>query len=478
MNANLARFKWIGIILGGVSLPAYAGQYDGFWIAALIAWGVVILGVVGAIFAAVAFVVMIIMGGKMVMTKRQNSRDSNTNAPSNSSASIPCVYEETIPLDSKSAPTVRKIKRNENSNEVRITGVALIIAAVASIYYFFAEFKKGPLGWLSDLISETLFWVVIVAAAIFLLFLLIKKASGTSKKATVDSIVNHEVCELKVEGEKEEKPSIQDKNKKWLVRGCVLLAVLSFPYFARIDFAKRAPVVDKPAQLSDTEIFRDCDDAWCPEVVVIPSGSFMMNNIDEKKPGYQVNIKRFALGKTEVTQRQWKAVMGENYFKFWGNDNPIAGINWFEAKSFIKKLNDKMEKAGKGRPYRLPSEAEWEYACRAGGNHRYCGTNDYREVEPTTFFEKPHEVATMKPNALGLYDMSGNVGEWLEDCWHDSWSGSRAPEDGSAKTTGCSGGGYLYRATGKYDSSSTRSYTQQPSKGSDKLGFRLARDIH
>jgi formylglycine-generating enzyme required for sulfatase activity len=187
----------------------------------------------------------------------------------------------------------------------------------------------------------------------------------------------------------------------------------------------------------------DC--AGCPEMVVILAGSFKMgsndsDSYDDEKPVHGVTISRpFALGKTEVTQGQWKAVMGrlppELHFKTCGDECPVEGISWKDAKDFIAKLNLKT-----GKTYRLPSEAEWEYACRAGGKHKYCGSDDVGTVawyDPNSD-GKTHPVAGKKPNDWGLYDMSGNVFEWVEDCFAHSYS--EAPNDGSARQ-GCGSDG-------------------------------------
>jgi len=192
--------------------------------------------------------------------------------------------------------------------------------------------------------------------------------------------------------------------------------------------------------------FRDCPD--CPEMVEIPAGSFEMGsnekifnpiagNNDEERPVHHVTIeKSFAMGMTKVTKGQWKAIMGNNpnpaqshYNNYPGNcgDNcPVQNVSWEDAQEFIKKLN-----AITGKHYRLPSEAEWEYACRAGGHHAYCGSDDVNSVAwyADNSNHNPHPVATKQANAWGLYDMSGNVREWIEDNYHESYDG--APTDGS-----------------------------------------------
>jgi formylglycine-generating enzyme required for sulfatase activity len=188
--------------------------------------------------------------------------------------------------------------------------------------------------------------------------------------------------------------------------------------------------------------FRDCAD--CPEIVVIPPGSFEMGSDkgeDNEKPLHRVTIKSpFAMGKTEVTQGQWRAVMGENpsYFNNCGENCPVEQVSWEDTQKYIKRLNTKT-----GKKYRLPSEAEWEYACRAGGRYEYCGSDTVGNVAwygansnpPGNSKKIINPVALKQANAFGLYDMSGNVWEWVEDCYHDNYVG--APVDGSVWQGSC-----------------------------------------
>ncbi|HLP98774.1 MAG TPA: SUMF1/EgtB/PvdO family nonheme iron enzyme [Sideroxyarcus sp.] len=187
------------------------------------------------------------------------------------------------------------------------------------------------------------------------------------------------------------------------------------------------------------KVFNDC--AACPEMVEIPPGSFDMGSDDgaaDERPVHRVTISHaFALGKTEVTQAQWRAVMGDNPSNFTecGDSCPVEQVSWDDVQEFIKKLNAKT-----GKNYRLPSEAEWEYACRAGGRHAYCGSDNADAVawngmnSGGYLFKAPHPVATKQANAFGLYDMSGNVWEWVEDGYHADYQG--APADGSAWSGG------------------------------------------
>jgi formylglycine-generating enzyme required for sulfatase activity len=202
--------------------------------------------------------------------------------------------------------------------------------------------------------------------------------------------------------------------------------------FAAADSTPTPAGTEQAAQASAGSTIQDCPE--CPEMVVVPQGSFDMGSgtrYKNEQPIHRVTIgKPFAMGRTEVTQGQWKAVMGNtpSHFPRCGNNCPVEQVSWDDAQEFIKKLNDKT-----GKQYRLPSEAEWEYACRAGGNQEYCGSDKIGSVAWYGTFtdgETTHPVATKQPNAFGLYDMSGNVWEWVEDTYHDNYSG--APDDGSA----------------------------------------------
>jgi formylglycine-generating enzyme required for sulfatase activity len=187
--------------------------------------------------------------------------------------------------------------------------------------------------------------------------------------------------------------------------------------------------------------FRDCPN--CPEMVVLPSGQFEMAGEEHTAnsgssaalPRRIVTIaKPFAIGKFSVTQHEWFALMGTLPPGDPScHDCPVAYRNWFAAKDFVKKLSQQT-----GNVYRLPSEAEWEYACRAGVKQTYCGSDDLDRV--AWHFKNSnhwvHPVGQKAPNAWGLYDMTGNVEQWVEDCNHFFFDKTPAPIDGSAWTTG------------------------------------------
>ncbi len=236
-----------------------------------------------------------------------------------------------------------------------------------------------------------------------------------------------------------------------------------------------AGVLAQTAVSAADPVIKDCD--VCPEMVVISEGSFTMgsNEYSDESPPHGVTIKSFAIGRTEVTQRQWKAVMGSNpsHFNQCGDDCPVDSVAWDDVQAFIEKLNARTTKS-----YRLPSEAEWEYACRTEEDQAYCGSDDLDSVAVYGRMsgERTMPVAAKQANARGLYDMSGNVWEWTQDCWNKTYSG--APTDGSAWTAGdCAqrvlrGGSWNYIPIDARATNRSRHGTAFRFNG---IGFRLAR---
>ena len=155
----------------------------------------------------------------------------------------------------------------------------------------------------------------------------------------------------------------------------------------------------------------------------------------DEVPVHAVTVAGFWLSRTEITQGQWRRLMPTNPSSFKkGDDHPVDQVHWEDARAFLARLNH----TGHGH-FRLPTEAEWEYACRAGhADDPYCGGGDPKAVawyiNDTIRARSTMPVAGKAANAFGLYDMSGNLWEWTEDCWHESHAG--APADGRARTDG------------------------------------------
>ena len=256
----------------------------------------------------------------------------------------------------------------------------------------------------------------------------------------------------------------------------------------------QAGKVAAKAKIAPGTIIKDCAD--CPEMVVVPSSSFLMGSPPDpvtdpfsnqkpkpigepnEKPQHRVQIQSFAIGKYEVTQEQWYAVMGNNPSYNKGRTLPVEQVSWEDVQQFIAKLNQKT-----GQKYRLPSEAEWEYAARAKTTGDWSFGNDESKVGNHTWYkgnsgEKTQVVGQKRPNAFGLFDMYGNVWEFTQDCWHEDYVG--APTDGSAWTTGCTENRVLRGASGYLDPADLRSairFGYYPDHRGRDTGFRLARDL-
>ncbi len=179
----------------------------------------------------------------------------------------------------------------------------------------------------------------------------------------------------------------------------------------------------------------------------IPAGEFTMGsptnevgryrNDDSESPQHRVRItKPFYMGATEVTQRQYEAVMGTNPSHYKGPDRPVEDVTYVDAVEFCRRLNEKA-----GTAVRLPTEAEWEYACRAGTTTAYYYGADPKQLSDYAWYDddsggQTHPVGLKKPNAWGLYDMAGNVSEWCQDWYDPGYYAVSPPEDPQGPPTG------------------------------------------
>jgi len=238
--------------------------------------------------------------------------------------------------------------------------------------------------------------------------------------------------------------------------------------------------------------FKECA-SGCPVMVVIPAGKFMMGSPENEPdreategPRHEVTVAEpFAVSKFEVSFEEWDACVAAarcpDVPDHWGRGRmPVINVNWHDAKQYVAWLSELTQKE-----YRLLTEAEWEYAARAGTVTRYfwgddppggnancdgCGSKwDLQQTAP---------VGSLKPNAFGLYDMLGNVWEWVEDSWHENYNG--APADGSAWLTGDSNYRVIRGGSWRNESELVRAavrFKRNINARFDTLGFRVARTI-
>jgi formylglycine-generating enzyme required for sulfatase activity len=217
------------------------------------------------------------------------------------------------------------------------------------------------------------------------------------------------------------------------------------------------------------------------ELLLIRPGSFLMGDADGRdnaKAVHRVTItKAFYLGKCEVTQEQWQAVMGANPSRFQGAKNPVDNVGWEDCRAFLKKLDEKF--ASTGVKFSLPSEAQWEYACRAGSTAKYCyGDDESRFAEYAWYGDnsggRTHPVGEKKPNAWGLYDMHGNLLEWCADWYDPGYYQSSPASDPTGPATGTS---HVDRG-GSWDSPARgcRSFFRNSNspRPDDNIGLRVA----
>ena len=216
------------------------------------------------------------------------------------------------------------------------------------------------------------------------------------------------------------------------------------------------------------------------EMVLIPAGKFKMGSPasekdrNEKETQHEVTLtKPFYMGKYEVTQEQWFEIMGENPSREKGRMLPVTNVSWNECHFFIRKLNEKTNGG-----YRLPTEGEWEFACRAGTTTAYSFGDKITPKDANyvgSEIGKPVAIGSYKPNSFGLYDIHGNVWEWCEDWYGDYPAGAVTDPKGPAKGEYRVLRGGSFFNSGSFARSSIRDSRTPPYRGNNS-GFRLARN--
>jgi len=217
------------------------------------------------------------------------------------------------------------------------------------------------------------------------------------------------------------------------------------------------------------------------EFVFVKGGCYQMGSNSGKsgeKPVHEVCVDDFYIGKYEVTQGEWEKVMGNNpsSFSSCGSDCPVEQVSWNDAKDFIRKLNSRSSVT-----FRLPTEAEWEYAAKGGENHTYSGSDNVDSVAwyGSNSGRKTHRVGTKQANGFGLYDMSGNVWEWVEDIYSSNAYSQHQRNNpiytGSGSFRVSRGGSWSNNAQSVR---SANRLCDSPVNGYNLLGFRLSRTVH
>jgi formylglycine-generating enzyme required for sulfatase activity len=237
-----------------------------------------------------------------------------------------------------------------------------------------------------------------------------------------------------------------------------------------------------PKARRDGEVFKDCDD--CPDMVVIPRGNFRMGDLNwagekNEKPVHRVNFDySFAVGKFEITQHQWRSVMGYNPSHFKGDNRPVENVSWNDVHKYLQKLNEELVLKGHVNRYRLLSEAEWEYVARAGSTSKYHFGDSFSLSPVNIRGSQTVEVGRFPANDFGLHEVHGNVWEWVEDCWNKNYAG--APTDGKSWSSGSCGARVLRGGSWKHGPGNGRSayrVSDNSSVQNNNNGFRVARTL-
>ena len=279
---------------------------------------------------------------------------------------------------------------------------------------------------------------------------------------------NSRICILWNKPQVQTKTESKNKRRLWLRRTIVLVGIAGvvLGIVAYLNYRQNTPIVYK-GEIPQSTIETIVVNGVKFNMVKIKGGTFRMgatseqsNYDNDEKPVHSVTLSDYYMGETEVTQELWEAVMGSNPSRFMGdNQRPVERVSWDDCQEFIKKLNQLT-----GKEFRLPTEAEWEYAARGGKysrGYKYSGSSNSDEVAwyGTNSGDKTHPVATKKANELGLYDMSGNVLEWCNDRYGDYHSNSQT------NPTGPSQGEYRVLRGGSWD------FNDGGVRVSDRLNF-------
>jgi formylglycine-generating enzyme required for sulfatase activity len=263
--------------------------------------------------------------------------------------------------------------------------------------------------------------------------------------------------------------------------------------FHEIEF--ETPTIDRQGQIIGREQLRAEEfvetlaDSIILEMVAIPGGAFLMGSpqgqgYDDERPQHRVKVAPLLIGKHPVTQAQWATVMGQHTGRFSGELLPVENVSWDMVQAFCRRLSGMT-----GRPYRLPNEAEWEYACRAGTTTpfsygwtlttelaNYNGLFIFAAEREGVYRHAPTAVGSFPPNAFGLHDMHGNLWEWCADPWHESHEGM--PVEGQVWTAGGHPSLRVLRGGSWHDTPDVcRSAVRlklPKTEGDDICGFRVA----
>ena len=364
----------------------------------------------------------------------------------------------------------------------------LTILTIVAVILFIVHLK----GWISDRFLNRIVSIATIVAAVSALMVFFIPAAQEPKpitppetpKISPQQSSNLDSKEMQIEERKPQQTPITKKvdvpadnplempTKAPPAKVTVIATAQGFKEpIAGIEFVK---VLGGCFQMGN--IFKEPEKAGY--INYVSDNALQFYDSEDELPVHEVCVSDFAIGKFEVTQGQWKSVMGNNPSEFLacGSKCPAENISWNDAQQFIQRLNKKS-----GNKFRLPTEAEWEYACRSGGmSEKFCGGNDLNEVawHEGNSNNRTHPVGQKKPNGLGIYDMSGNVFEWVSD-WRGDYPSSQqqdpiGPLSGEVHVT--RGGSFMGTDSGDPRAASRTS--DSTDHRHEFSGFRLATPLH